>query len=134
MTQSDYGSGDERLTALELRRLRPTVDVVALERWLVASHGQFRRATIAHFATEVTEEDLSEVRREARMAADTDASLAASADDESAPGPAEARSFQFEGRTFRFVSKWQAVVISYPPRDPVLRALWDAIEPNADAV
>jgi hypothetical protein len=134
MTQSGYGDGDEPLTTLERRRLRPTVNVVALERWLAVSHGQLRRATIAHFASEITADDLAEVRREAGMAADSDSESAASMEDEDSPGLAEAQSFHLEGRAFRFRSTYQPVVIVSPPTDPTLRALWDAIEPIREAV
>lgn len=64
MTQSGYGIGDEPLTPVELQRLRPSVNPTSLEHWLRLSHGELRRAFVAHFANEVTNEDELEIGRE----------------------------------------------------------------------
>jgi hypothetical protein len=133
MPESGYGSGREPLTPLERRRLRATVDPAALERWLVATHGEFRRAVIAHFATEITADDLLAVRREAGDAGAIDLPLS----DGDEAELADARPVvdaPLEGLRFRFVSTWQPIVMVEPPSDPELRVLWDAIEPEIDAV
>lgn len=133
MTQSDYGTGDEPLTPVERQRLRASVDVAALERWLTMSHGELRRALVAHFAIEVTDEDLIEVRREAGATDDEVSALARRDDDAGADEnvvhapPANGRP---GARAFRFISSWQPIVSVIPPDDSALRALWDAIEPD----
>ena len=135
MTHSDYGVGDEPLTPLERQRLRSTVDAAALERWFVVTGGANRRATIAHFAVEVTDDDLSAVEDEADLdpgiqdiddiddRADIEAAIAASRKD---LGPK---------RTLMFIPQttWTPVVQVYPPDDPELLSLWHAIEPETNA-
>jgi hypothetical protein len=135
MTHSDYGVGDEPLTPLERQRLRSTVDAAALERWFVVTGGTNRRATIAHFAVEVTDDDLSAVKDEADLdpgiqdiddiddRADIEAAIAASRKD---LGPK---------RTLMFIPQttWTPVVQVYPPDDPELLSLWHAIEPETNA-
>ena len=63
-----YGRGAEPLTPTERARLRPTVDPEALEHFLVSIMPRFivdvpfvRRAVIAHFAIQTTEEDLTAI-------------------------------------------------------------------------
>jgi hypothetical protein len=130
MTQSGYGDGGGPLTSLELQRLRPSVNVAALEQWLAATHGALRRAIIAHFATEVTDDDLAEVRRETGAADDNGTGLSeiVAEDDAATIHVPTLRSPR--GRSFRFISSWQPVVIVDPSADPALLTLWHAIEPR----
>jgi hypothetical protein len=150
MSHSGYGVGDEPLTALERQRLRSTVDPAALERWFVVTRGASRRASIAHFAVEVTDDDLSAVMGDTDLhpaiediddtrdvdyvdeideveeiddRADIEAAIAASRKD---LGPK---------RTLIFVpqTQWVPIVQVYPPDDPELLALWHAIEPETNA-
>jgi hypothetical protein len=130
----DYGAGGEPLTATERERLRPSVNVAALERWLAATHGEMRRAIIAHFADEVTDEDLIAVRRAAGASEDELAALSAIDDDaglppmmhEPSPGASS------DALKVRFIPSWQPIVAVIRPDDLALCALWDAIEPEAD--
>ena len=50
--------GPEPLTVFERARRRSTVRVAALETWLAATAGEARRLVIAHFAQDVTPDDL----------------------------------------------------------------------------
>ena len=136
-TPSEYGIGDEPLTPFERQCLRSTVDVAALERWLIVTGGQHRRTLIANFATIVTDDDMIAVRAEGGDPLDSDDSddfdgpmdeieVADIADDlaDFSNDPREPRKLQFlEG-------EWVNVVQVYPPTDPELSALWFAIEPN----
>ena len=133
MSESDYAVGHKPLTAFERQRLRPTVDPAALERWLVVSHGEFRRAMIAHFATEVTEDDLLAVRREAGLSDAVDPAAPTISEREPPEAPRDA-SAPSEGLHFLFVSTWQPIVMVEAPTDPELRALWEAIEVESGSV
>lgn len=128
MADHPYGSGAESLTAFERGRLRPSVDVAALERWLGQTDGECRRALIAHFAVTVTEEELDAVNRElggteqepiVPITPSLDLSLA---DHGVAGGNSES--------TLRFatVPIWQPIVTVLPPEEPERRQAWEAIE------
>ena len=147
MTHSDYGVGDEPLTPLERQRLRSTVDAAALERWFVVTGGANRRATIAHFAVEVTDDDLSAVEDEADLDPgiqdiddiddNGDVEVVDEIDDRANIEAAIAASRKDLGpkRTLMFIPQttWTPVVQVYPPDDPELLSLWHAIEPETNA-
>ena len=88
---------------------------------------------IAHFATEVTEDDLLAVRREAGLSDAVDPAVPTSSESEPAES-AGAEDVPTEGLRFRFISTWQPIVMVEPPTDPDLHALWDAIEGNGGSV
>jgi hypothetical protein len=119
MSDTDYGIGDGSLTDVERARLRPSVNPAALERWLVASGGESRRAVIAHFATDMTDDDLAEIQRVVGIDDPESEELRAAEEDEPSDPVHE-----------RFVSQWVHVVGLVPPDEPELRVLWDAIEPS----
>ena len=140
MSDRDYGHGPEPLTATERGRLRRTVDSAALERWLVATSGVYRRIVVAHFAEEVTGDDLRASYRDIPATAEElaeletsleEAELDRSSTEELPPlGPVH-----YPGRDaspgavpFQVVPTTQYVLQLTPPDDPALRALWDAIE------
>ena len=58
MTASNNEFRAEPLTDVERARLRPSVDAMALQRWLDATRDEVRAAVVAHFSNEVTAEDL----------------------------------------------------------------------------
>ena len=123
------------LTVEERRRLRPTVDPAALERFLAAGPDVPRVAVIAHFAIEVYLEDLLAVHRLRYEAGEI--SRAELQDYERAmrePWPDDApdsppHSWE-HGSQFVPVSHGEYVLQVEPPSDPVLTALWNAIEPR----
>ena len=122
-----------RLTLAERRRLRPTVDPAALERFLAAAPDVPRVAVIAHFAIEVYLEDLLAIERIRAEAGEiTSAELAAYERQMREPWPddvpASPPRFSRSGWRFVPVPHGQYVVQVEAPSDPVLSALWDAIE------
>jgi hypothetical protein len=131
VSDSEYGQGAEPLTPTERLRLRPSVDAVALERWLVATAGEARRTVITHFARDVTPDDLRGIYRETRATAEEMAELERSlAEELPPPGP-----IRYPGPdappgalAFASVPYDQYVVQTIPPADPDLRAFWEAIE------
>jgi hypothetical protein len=133
MADSGYGAGSEPLTAVECARLRPSVRVAALERWLVATGGEARRLVIAHFAQEVTPDDLRASHMEL---GGTDEELAELEEMLAEPLPSEEGPVHVPGPdappgalAFSVVPYGQLVVRFEPPDDPSLQAFWDAIEP-----
>jgi hypothetical protein len=132
MADPPYGTGSEPLTAIERARLRRGVRVEALERWLTATGGEMRRLIIAHFAREVTPEDLrapyAELRSTDGELADLERTLAEPLPVEGpvhVPGPdAPPGALAFSVIPFQ-----QLILEITPPDDPSLHALWDAIEP-----
>lgn len=123
------------LTAAERQRLRPSVNIPALERFLAAAPETPRGALIAHFAIEVTPDDLLAFMRGIQVAGEASA---AEVDEyertmrEPSPDPApdgSARAAASSGVRYVPVPHSQYVLRFDPPADPELRALWDAIEP-----
>jgi hypothetical protein len=118
-----------RLTAEERARLRPSVEVAALERLLARLPPEARRLLLLHFARARTLEDFR-------------AALADSGDPEALrdlerflaepPPPAEVHPATEPG-TVSYVplpTDDLYANVSPPEDDPELRALWDAIEPG----
>jgi hypothetical protein len=111
----EYGNGAAPLTPYERARLRPSVDVAALARFLAADAGAARRLTIAYFARAVLVEDLEVLNPELQ------ATWAAAS-------PADLAFFvEPDGRRFRPEVSWDLQVHL---DDPALAALWAAIEPR----
>lgn len=132
MSDSEYGTGSEPLTGVERARLRPSVRVEALHRFLVATGGAARRTVIAHFSQEVTADDLRASHAETGSGAEELAELERMLAE---PLPTEGRVHTPEpdappGALHYVVVPHQDFIIRmYPPDDPSLRALWNAIEP-----
>lgn len=136
MADSAYGTGSEPLTAVECARLRPSVRVAALEQWLAATGGAVRRLVIAHFAQEVTPDDLRASHVELGGA---DEELVELDEMLAEPLPAEEGPVHVPGPdappgalAFSAVPYRQLIVQFEPPDDASLQALWDAIEPADD--
>jgi hypothetical protein len=131
MTSDDLGSSAP-LSEMERARLRPSVDVAALERWLIATNDDIRFAVIVHFSTHISAEDLRAVGE----------AIGASAEDLAAweePPPEELSDLgplctpgpdaPPNAVTYRSgFGGWQPVVMIMPPEDPDRFALWSAIE------
>lgn len=132
--EARYGEGSEPLTWFERARLRRSVNVSALERWLTATDGSLRRSYIAHFASEVTPDDLRASHRELgsteEALSELERTLAAPPPPEGEPVRAPGGNARERPLTFRFIPTQQLIVQFTPPDDPSLRALWDAIEPS----
>jgi hypothetical protein len=133
MVDSAYGIGTEPLTMFERARLRPTVRVVALEAWLAATGGDGRRAVIAHFAQEVTPDDLRAAHVElggtAAELAELEGILAEplpSVEPLHTPGPGAPPG----ALAFVPIPYEQFLLQLAPPDEPSLRSLWEAIEPS----
>ena len=123
------------LTVEERRRLRPTVDPAALERFLAAAPDVPRVAVIAHFAIEVYLEDLLAVQRlryEAGEISSAELQDYERTMREPWPDDAPESSPQSWKHGWRFVpvSHGEYVLQVHPPSDSGLAALWDAIEPR----
>lgn len=124
-----------QLTADERQRLRPSVNVAALERFLADAPETPRDALIAHFATEVTLDDLLAFMRTMHAAGEVSAAeveeyertwrepLPDLAPDDSAP------TLESGGVRYVPVPHMQYVLQVEPPVEPELRELWKAIEP-----
>ena len=118
-------------------RLRPTVDVRALERFLALVPVCDRRAMVLSFVSPLTFEDVRDVLMESPDpdAVDVLGTLMRTHEDVSVTlSDPMMRSDDAEvPTTLRFdcvpTSDW--LVQAEPPADPSLRALWDAIEPRA---
>jgi hypothetical protein len=133
MADSAYGVGTEPLTVIERSRLRPTVRVAALEAWLAATGGDARRTVIAHFAQEVTPDDLRATHFELGSTAEELAELERSLVEPLPPaGPLHTPGPDAPPGAVAFVPvPYQQLVVQItPPDEPSLRALWEAIEPR----
>ena len=124
-----------RLTVEERRRLRDTVDPAALERFLAAAPSVPRVAVVAHFAVEVYLEDLLALQRIRYEAGEiSGAELEEYERTMREPWPDDVPQSSAHASTsgLRFVPlpQSQYVVQVQAPSDPVLSALWDAIEPG----
>ena len=125
------GSGADRppagINAEERARLRPGVDIAALERFLARTpEAAVRRAILLHFAREVTVEDARAVLADAEdvdAISDLDRAM-------TEPLPtALSQSVWEPGKvSHRVKGEWVQISV-LPPEDPELRALWEAIEP-----
>jgi hypothetical protein len=120
------------LSEAERARLRPSVDVAALERWLAATNDDIRIAIVAHFATEITADDLRAV---GKVVGATTEDLALW--DAAMEAPLELGPLHVPGPdappnavSFRSVPMAQPVLWIEPPDDPALASLWSAIEPS----
>jgi hypothetical protein len=114
------------LSAAERARLRPTVDVDALERFLAEIPEEVRpgvqSAVVLHFSRTVTMADV----RDFLIAVGND-DTAAAVDRAIAMKPAkEPAPTNEEGKAAK-----SELFSMEPPESPRLRALWDAIEPPA---
>jgi len=131
VSDSDYGEGAEPLTPTERGRLRPTVDAATLERWLIATRGLYRPMVIAHFAQEVTADDLrasyGEIPATAEEMAELERCLA---EEPPPPGPIHHPGPDSPPGAVAFqpVPYTDYILQMTPPDDPPLRDLWDAIE------
>jgi hypothetical protein len=117
--------GKPALSASERARLRPTVDVDALERFLAEIPDEVRpgvqSAVVLHFSQTVT---MSDIRDFLNAVGSDDA--AAAVDRAIATRPAIE-----PGRTTDVPKPTKQEAFSMePPATPRLRALWDAIEPE----
>ena len=121
------------LTHAERARLRPTVDADAFERFLAAIPDEVRpgvqRAAVLHFSRNVT---MADIRDFLSDAGNTDAAAAvdraiggAPRRDEPSPEPSR--------EPYVPVPVADRLFTMEPPKSPRLRALWDAIEPEAPA-
>ena len=117
---------DVELTSAERGRLRPTVDVSALERFLAAIPSEVRpgvqSAVVLHFSRAVTKADI----RDFLIAVGNDDTAAAvdraiGTKPAAEPGPVADEPVAPKSELFSME----------PPESPRLRALWDAIEPEA---
>jgi hypothetical protein len=137
MDNDKYGRGTEPLTPTERRRLRPAVDPAALERLIAAVGAEARRALVVHFATEVTPDDLRAALTE-MGAHDELAALERGLDAvEHEPGPPR-RLVEPPPDVPGAVAHIAALTTNFilqvgPPEDPVLRKLWEHVEPSAQA-
>jgi len=123
----------EPLSEAECARLRPSVDVVALQRWLDATHDEVRVAVIAHFANMVTAQDLRAIGEAVGATAEELAAWDAPDEEPSLPGEwhIPGPDAPSNAVTFRSIpGPSQPVVWMEPPEDPILTVLWNAIEPS----
>jgi hypothetical protein len=112
------------LTPAERARLRPTVDVSALERFLAEIPEEVRpgvqSAVVLHFSRTVT---MADIRDFLRAVGNDD--TAAAMDRAIATQPAKEPGIPDEP-----IPAKSDVFTMEPPQSPQLRALWDAIEPQ----
>ena len=119
-----------RITRDERARLRISVDVPALERLLAATRADERHATFVHFVRTVTADDIREFHRangDSAARAEFERALAAPppVPDVHPVDPGNPYSLAFIPlATDVFVLEME------PPKDRVMRALWDAVEPG----
>jgi hypothetical protein len=126
------------LTTAERMRLRPSVDTVALERFLAAIPAEVRpgvqRAVVLHFSRDVTMADirdfLEEVGSDDAAEAMGRAMAAGPAD---LPKPEIHPPTQPGGLAYEPIPTTDQIFTMEPPKGPRLRALWDAIEPPRPA-
>jgi hypothetical protein len=112
------------LTPDERARLRPSVDVPALERFLIEIPEEVRSgvksAVVLHFSRAVTKADIRDFLLAVGnddTAAAVDRAITTQPAVEPGPGSQEPKPPKSEEFTME------------PPKSPRLRALWDAIEP-----
>jgi hypothetical protein len=118
------------LTPAERARLRPTVDVDALERFLAEIPEEVRpgvqSAVVLHFSRAVTKADirdfLSAVGNDDAAAA-VDRAISAEP-----PSPASHPATEPDGPAYELIPTTEQLFTMEPPDSPRLRALWDAIE------
>ena len=115
LLEPDYGHGVAPLTAYERARLRPGVDLGAIERFLATDGGETRRIAIAYFARAVLVEDLAVLDPELQA-------MWAEASPEDLAVFVEP-----DGRRFRPEVSWDLQV---RVDEPARAALWAAIEPH----
>ena len=117
------GGPPRSLTDADRARLRPTVNVEALERFLAAipeeDRAGVRRVAVLHFSRQVTMTDVRDFlasigNEEAAAQIDRGLAIRAEAEGADAPIPSSGQFFTMER-----------------PESPRLRELWDAIEPKA---
>ena len=137
MDNNEYGRGAEPLTPTERGRLRPSVDPVALERLIAASGGEARRALVVHFAGEVTVDDVRAALAE--MGADDDLAEIERALELAASEPTEPPRLvepapNVPGAVAHMtIPTTNSILQVEPPEDPVLRTLWENVEPSRHA-
>jgi len=131
MTSDNHHASAQPLTEIERARLRPSVDVAALQRWLRATNDETRVAVIAHFASMVTGDDLKAIGQALGATAEVLAAWDSPLEVPMLLGP-----LQIPGPdappnavAFRTIPTSQAFVMMERPGDPTLASLWDAIEP-----
>jgi hypothetical protein len=119
---------ESALTSAERGRLRPTVDVTALERFLAAIPEEVRpgvqSAVVLHFSRAVTKADI----RDFLLAVGND-DTAAAVDRAIATQPAA----EPDPVSTQPNSPKSELFTMEPPTSPRLRALWDAIESQEPA-
>lgn len=129
---------ESSLTPAERARLRPTVDVSALERFLVAIPEEVRpgvrHAVVLHFSRDVTMADI----RDFFVAVGNDDAVEAmgraiAAEPADHPKPEAHPSSQPGALAFQPIPTTDQIFSMEPPTSPRLRALWDAIEPQQPA-
>jgi hypothetical protein len=126
------------LTSAERDRLRPTVDVSALERFLAEIPEEVRAgvqsAVVLHFSRAVTKAD---IRDFLRAVGNDDAAEAVQRGIAAGPGdipePELHPPSQPDALAFEPIPTTQQIFTMEPPTSPRLRALWDAIEPRQPA-
>jgi hypothetical protein len=134
MDHNEYGRATEPLTPTERGRLRPSVDPIALERLIAAFGREARRALVVHFAGEVTADDVRAALAE--MGADDDLAELERALDAAASEPAEApRLVDPAPNVPGALAHGTVPTVNFilqvgRPEDPVLRMLWDNVEPS----
>lgn len=134
MDNNEYGRGTEPLTPTERGRLRPGVDPLAVERLIAAVGGEARRALVVQFAAEVTGDDVRAALTE--MGADDDLAEIERALDLAASEPTEPpRLVEPAPHVPGAVAHVTIATTNFflqvePPEDPVLRTLWENVEPS----
>ena len=133
MDNDEYGRGTEPLTPAERRRLRPGVDPVALERLIAAVGSEARRALIVHFAAEVTVDDvraaLAEMGADDELAEIERGLAGAASEPVEAPTLHEAPPDVPGAVSHVAVPTTNFLMQVEPPEDPMVRKLWEAVEP-----
>jgi hypothetical protein len=133
MANDEYGRGTEPLTPTERRRLRPGVDPAALERLIAAAGAEARRALVVHFATAVMSHDVRAALTE--MGAHDELAALDAVEHEPVPPPRLVDPPpDVHGAVAHFTVPTTNFILQVgPPEDPVLRELWDNVEPSTHA-
>jgi hypothetical protein len=126
------------LTAAERARLRGSVDVSALERFLAAIPAEVRpgvqRAAVLHFSRDVT---MADIRDFFTAVGSDDAAeamgRAIAAEPDDLPKPEIHPPARPGALAFQPIPTTDQIFTMEPPKGPRLRALWDAIEPQQPA-
>jgi hypothetical protein len=126
------------LTPDERIRLRPTVDVSALERFLAEIPEEVRpgvkSAVVLHFSRDVT---MADIRDFLLAVGNDDAAEALGRTIAAGPGdlpkPEIHPPTRPGGLSFQPIPTTDQIFTMEPPESPRLRALWDAIEPQQSA-